>query len=180
MAMHTLQSTFATGCNSSMDSYPQPAAKNRRVKDGGQSLLEFALMLPLMLLLFTGILEIGRVIYYTIAVNHGATAGAQYGAQSELTAQNAAAMQTQATSDAHVGGMMVSASSGCTCDYGNGTSCTYPIPGAGTCAQISCPSGQVVECVQVTTQATIDPLFHFPGLPASYQANGQAVMRVRR
>ena len=137
-------------------------------------------MLPFMLLLFTGVIEIGRVIYYTIEVNHSAAAGAQYGAQSALTAHNSAGMQSYAIFDGNVPGISVNASSGCTCDNGGGTSCTYPIPGPGTCGTISCPMGQVVECVQVTTQATITPIFHFPLLPASYQANGQAVMRVRR
>lgn len=146
-------------------------------------MLEFALMAPFLLLLLTGVVEIGRVIYYTVEVNNAATAGVDYGAQSTLAAQNASVMQSSAQSDAGISGMTATASNGCACDMGAGTSCTYPIPGSGTCATISdsCPMPeQVVECVQVVTQANIQPLFHFPGLPATYQANGHAVMRVRR
>ncbi|HUK43637.1 MAG TPA: TadE family protein [Candidatus Bathyarchaeia archaeon] len=151
---------------------------NRR--DNGQTLLEFALMAPFLLLLLTGVAELGRAIFYTVEVNNAATAGVQYGAQSQITAQNYAQMQIHAADDAPFSGISASALNGCRCDPGNGTSCTYPIV-AGTCTNFTCPAGQqVVECVQVTTQATITPLFHFPGLPTSYQANGAAVMRVRR
>jgi hypothetical protein len=53
------------------------------------------------------------------------------------------------------------------------------VTGMSTCSTIAC-SGLIVECVQVTTQGTWNSMFNYPGLPASYQANGQAVMRVRR
>ena len=46
--------------------------------------------------------------------------------------------------------------------------------------RITLPSGKVVECVQVTTTASFNPIFSYPGLPTSYTANGRAVMRVRR
>jgi Flp pilus assembly protein TadG len=158
------------------------AAKRRSAWDRGQSLLEFALMAPFLLLLLTGVVEIGRVIFYTVEVTNAATAGVQYGAQNALTAKNIAKMQTSAAQDAGVPSMTATAVNGCTCDPGNGTSCTYPVSGQGSCTnEFSCPAGeQIVECVQVNTQANIEPLFHFPGLPASYQANGKAVMRVRR
>jgi len=158
----------------------QHANRKRRLRDSGQSMLEFALMLPFLMLLMVGVIEIGRAIYYTVEVNHAATAGVVYGSQNATTAQNTGQMQTYATSDAAITGMSAVAANGCTCDNGTGTSCTYPVSSMLTCATISCPSGQVVECVQVTTQATITPIFHFPGLPMSYQANGEAVMRVRK
>ena len=158
------------------------AAKRSRNWDRGQSLLEFALMAPFLLLLLVGVVEIGRVIYYAVEVTNGATAGVQYGSQDALTAKNIAQMQSRATLDAGVTGMTATAVNGCTCDPGNGTSCTYPVVGQGSCTnEFSCPAGeQVVECVQVNTQANIEPLFHFPGLPTTYQASGKAVMRVRR
>jgi hypothetical protein len=159
---------------------PSQGKVKRKVRDSGQSMLEFALMLPLLMLLMIGIIETGRAIFYTVAINHAATAGVEYGAQNATTAQNLSQMESDATADAAFPGTMTAtAVNGCTCDDGGGTSCN-PLPGPGNCPTISCPSGQVVECVQVTTQATITPLFHFPGLPMSYQANGQAVLRVRK
>jgi Flp pilus assembly protein TadG len=155
---------------------PTPARKRR---ESGFSLVEFALMLPFLLLLGTGVVELGRAVAITILVNNGAAAGVGYGAQDSLTAQDTAGMQNAAKADASFGSMTATGANGCTCDYGTGTSCSYPIL-EGSCPTISCPGGQVVECVQVTTHASFTPLFHFPGLPASYQANGAAVMRVRR
>ena len=152
-----------------------------RRRDSGHSLLEFALLAPALLLLLTGVVEIGRVIFYTVEVSNAATAAAQFAAQNTITAANNTLISSTAQLDANVPGMTVAPTSGCTCDEGGGTSCTYPIPGPNNCANFSCPNnGQIVECVQVLTNASITPLFHFPGLPASYQANGRAVMRVRR
>jgi TadE-like protein len=155
---------------------------NRKRRDHGQSLVEFALMAPFLLLLLTGVVEIGRVIFYTVAVNNAAMAGAGFGAQNTITMKRSDLITTTATSDASsVPGMTVTPSYGCTCDEGMGTSCSYPIPPQSACTDISCPNGgQVVQCVQVLTHADITPLFEFPGLPRRYPANGRAVMRVRK
>lgn len=149
--------------------------------DGGQSLAEFAFMLPLLCLLLVGIAEIGRVAYLSIEVGNGATAGVEYGSQNATTMINTSGMQTAASSESNISGMSASATYGCTCDKGDGTpseSCTYPVPAQSSCASITC-SGTIVQCVQVTTQASITPIFHFPGLPTSYSSHGAAVMRVR-
>jgi len=159
------------------------AAQRRKSRDGGQSLMEFAFLLPVLLLIGIGIVEIGRAAAFTMAVNNGATAGVEYGSQNEADAQDFAGMVKAATDDASFsfGTMTAVATNGCTCDLnGSGTSCTYPLTKMTQCSVISCASGPVVECVQVTTQGTWTSLFHYPGLPSSYQANGQAVMRVRR
>ena len=165
---------------------------SRRIKTGvsrtdadhhaerGQSLLEFSLLLPFMLLLGVGVVEVGRVIYYTMAVTNAAAAGVSYGAQSWIQSLDTAGMQSAAASESRYAGMTAVASFGCSCDDGSGASCTYPVPPTSSCAAISCSSGQIVQCVQVTTHATFTPIFHYPGLPTSYQANGRAVMRVRR
>jgi Flp pilus assembly protein TadG len=148
----------------------------------GQSMAEFALMLPFLCLLSVGIAEIGRTTYTSLEVTNAATAGVEYGSQNATTMIDTNGMQSAATSEASVGGMSANATYGCTCDKGGGTSaeaCTYPVPAQSSCASI-CASGVLVQCVQVTTQASLAPIFHFPGLPSSYQSNGRAVMRVRK
>jgi hypothetical protein len=139
-------------------------------------------MLPFLALLGVGVVELGRAIFYTVQVTNAATAGVEYGAQSTLTMVDIPGMERKATDDASL--VSAHATFGCTCDSGGGTpaeSCSYPVPGPPTvCNSIDCSGGQVVQCVQVTTQATITPIFRFPGLPATYQANGRAVMRVRK
>jgi len=157
---------------------PFAARRHRKTAEGGQSLAEFALMLPFMALLLIGVVEVGRAAFLSIVVTHGASAGVEYGAQNSTTMVYIAGMTLAATQDTNYSAMTVTPSYGCLCDNGSGTSCTDPVPGPGSCAGISC-SGQIVQCVQVKTHATFDALFHYPGLPSTFQANGNAVMRVR-
>lgn len=155
-------------------------AQRRRSREGGQTLLEFAFLAPLLILIAIGIVEIGRATAFTIAVNNAATAGAEFGSLNESNAQSFSKIETYATNDANFsfGTITATATNGCVCDTGTGVSCSYPVPTA-PCANLAC-TGTVVECVQVTTQGTWTSLFHYPGLPENYQANGQAVMRVQR
>ena len=168
-----------------MQSGPRLVARKRKRSEAGQALLEFALTLPMLCLLSVGIVEIGRAAAFTIAVNNAATAGVEYGAQNATTAKQTAIMQQYAINDTSgnnlAGTMTATATYGCLCDTGGGTSCTYPVPAQGTCDSIATTcSGQPVECVQVTTTDTFNSLLHYPGLPSSYTANGRAVMRVRQ
>ena len=150
----------------------------RRLRERGQTMLEFALVLPCLMLLSVGIVEIGRAIYNTIEVNNAATAGVEYGAQSSQTGVDTAGMQDAAIADGNFPGMTATAVYGCTCDTGAGTSCTYPVPPTSSCATFC--GGQIIQCVQVRTHTSFNAIFHYPGLPASYTADGHAVMRVRR
>ncbi|MCD6401003.1 MAG: pilus assembly protein, partial [Anaerolineales bacterium] len=52
----------------------------RKSSNSGQTLLEFALILPLLLLLTAGVFDSGRAIYYTSVMNNAAREGARYGA----------------------------------------------------------------------------------------------------
>lgn len=144
--------------------------------------MEFAFLLPVLLLLAVGVVELGRAAAFTMAVNNAATAGVEYGSQNEARAQDFAGMVTAATTDANFsfGTMTATAANGCVCDNGNGISCTYPVTNMTACPAIACAGGPVVECVQVTTHGTWNSILHYPGLPSSYQANGKAVMRVQR
>ena len=160
----------------------------------GQTLLEFALVLPFLMVLGVGVIDVGRAIYYTIAINNAAAAGVEYGSTDPISASpdHYVDMKKSAQCDANGGtgnicnsGILdlanITATSGCLCDNGGGTaaeSCTYPIT-TNDC-KLLCPSGRIVECVQVTTTASFNPIFSYPGLPTSYTANGRAVMRVRR
>lgn len=65
--------------------------------DAGQSLLEIAITVPLLLLLLVGVVDIGRIYYYTIALSTGASEGAAYAAT--LSVPDAAAI-TQRVCDA--------------------------------------------------------------------------------
>jgi hypothetical protein len=169
-----------------------------KYKSEGQSLVECALLIPFMMVLMLGILEIGRAIFITIKVTNSAAAGAGYGAQNPAAALDSLGIQNAALCDADgavfpPNGMLspptcnltgiltlsnVTPTTGCTCDQGGTTSCN-PMP-QDSCSRFSCSSGIVVQCVRVQTQATFLPLFPYPGLPNQFVANGNAIMRVRK
>ena len=116
-------------------------ARKRKTAESGQSLTEFALMLPLLCLLLVGVVEVGRAIFITLAVNNAATAGVEFGAQSTSNASNTTGMTTIALCDANgqtttgsppistcnTTGILTAANvtptSGCVCDSGTGVSC---------------------------------------------------------
>jgi TadE-like protein len=177
---------------------PLQTLRKPRTAESGQTLLEFALMVPFLCLLLLGIAEIGRALFISIKVANAATAGAEYGSQNSTTASQTTiisgmSIPLAALCDAdgytdqrfpvcQTTGILlpanITATNGCTCDTGNGASCK-PMPA--TCpSNFSCASGQVVECVNVTTYAQFSPLFHYPGLPTTYSAHGNATQRVRQ
>src|SRR5450759_2469354 len=65
---------------------PLQTVRQPRTAESGQTLLEFALMLPFLMLLLLGIAEIGRAAFIAIKVSNAATAGAEYGSQNSTTA----------------------------------------------------------------------------------------------
>ena len=167
--------------------WPLQAELQPKTAESGQTTLEFALMLPFMMLLLLGIAEIGRAAFISITVSNAATAGVEYGSQNAATASDITGMQNAAKNDANYSPMTFSTNStgtqtptyGCLCDNGNGASCNASSSPWSACSTISC-TGQIVECVQVDTHADFTSLFNYPGLPQSFHANGNAVERVRK
>src|SRR5689334_12276853 len=82
---------------------PATGAAPRRNGERGQALLEFALALPFMMLLAVGVVDLGRAVYYTVAVNNAATAGAEFGSQTEITAADTVKITNSAVCDANGG-----------------------------------------------------------------------------
>jgi Flp pilus assembly protein TadG len=148
----------------------------------GQSLVEFAIVLPLLLLLLIGVIELGRYAYLAILVGNAARAGAAYGAQSPFTAGNPIVGGTPAITIAAdndfqsngqpVSNLVITTAFVCSCDN------------AGTMSPIDCTTGicpvgtNKVSSLQVTAQGTFSSLFSFPGLPASMVITRSAIMRI--
>src|SRR5215469_13561699 len=68
--------------------------------EAGHSLVEAALILPLLITILVGAAELARVAYAAIEVSNAAHAGAQYGAQNGGTASDSPGIATAAASDA--------------------------------------------------------------------------------
>ena len=137
---------------------------------GGQSLVELALVLPVLLLLLVGIIEIGRFSYYSILVANAARAGAQYGAQNLATAADAGAIRAAARNDG-LPSLTVTPSQSCGCNGAALNACSTIVP---TCALPEHP----LVYVQVTATGTFTSLFSYPGLPGSVTLTSTEKMRV--
>jgi Flp pilus assembly protein TadG len=162
--------------------------KVRNSSERGQSLLEVALVTPLLLALLVGTIEFGRYTYLSILVANAARTGAAYGAQSLPQSVDATAIQTAANNDfqnngpstatlAITGGAPDGTYVSCGCDSGGSVTSaicsTTANPSAGTCA-----SGHWVVMVSVKATATFNSLFTYPGIPQSITVVKTATMRV--
>jgi Flp pilus assembly protein TadG len=146
----------------------------------GQSLVEVALLTPLLLALLVGGIELGRYAYVAILVGNAARAGAAYGAQSLPQSVDTTDIKTAADNDfqnngQNVSDLTVTSSTSCGCDNGGtvtlATSCTGT--GAGTCA-----AGHWVVMVSVTASGTFNSLFSYPGIPKSITVSRTSTIRV--
>jgi Flp pilus assembly protein TadG len=149
---------------------------SRLTGETGQGLIELALTLPLLILILLGGAEFARFAWASIETSNAARAGAQYGAQTDITANDNAGMQAAALNDGvNLTGLTATPtpSHWCACS-------TAPTASIGCLNALnSCASPAIVlEYVQVNTSSTISPLFHWPGLPATFTANGSALMQV--
>jgi Flp pilus assembly protein TadG len=170
----------------------------------GAALVELALTAPLLLLAMIGSAELGRIAYYAIEVQNAARAGAAYGAQNDSTAFGSSSNIEQAARNDAPNITLTfptAPTQQCVCETitsgtpsynpGSGTGDVTPDPiscySSGTTlnsdftscdAVTSTSSQQVVVYVQVKTQATVKTMFHYPGIPQSFNLTGLSEMRV--
>jgi hypothetical protein len=146
----------------------------------GQSLAEFALGLPFLVLLLVVVGDFARVFYVAMGVASAARAGVQYGAQSYVKAVDNSGMTTAATNDGQsIAGLSVVPTHFCMCD---GAQCN---PAQASPCVVSCdaPPSTCTEpkvFVKVQTSATFNTLLRYPGLPSSFPLNSIAVLQAQK
>jgi Flp pilus assembly protein TadG len=137
----------------------------------GQSLVELALALPVLILLLLAAADFGRLFYTWIAVSNAARAGAQYGSQTLTNAADSNGMTRAATTDgSNITGLQATASQ-CTCV--SGTSVTVC-----SGSNYNCTNAPKATYVKVDTQATFNTIVSYPGIPSSLTVKGTAIMQV--
>lgn len=153
----------------------------------GQALVEMALVLPILLALALGVIEVGRYAYLGILVGNAARAGAAFGAQSTAQAGQSANIQTAARNDFQNNGQQasslnVTSTFTCGCDSAGtispppqGTNATCFVVNANKCTA----GGHWVVVVSVTASEKFSSLFNYPGIPASITVNRLSQMRVK-
>jgi Flp pilus assembly protein TadG len=145
----------------------KPKLLPARRSEAGTAFIEFAVILPVLLLIVFGLVEVGRYAYFSIMVGNAARAGAQYGAQNMVTVRDASAIEQAAKNDASAITLNATASYSCACSDGT----------TSTCSATDCTSSHRLTYVLVTTSGTFDSLLHFPGVPSSITVTSTAVMR---
>lgn len=141
----------------------------------GQSMVELAIALPVLILLLLAAADFGRLLYFWMAVNSAARAGAQYGSQTVITAASSSKIILAATTDgSSISGLTATT---CQCTCASGTIQVCP----GTCSGSSyyCPSGSEATYLEVDTQATFHTIISYPGIPSSITVKGRAIMQVK-
>lgn len=135
--------------------------------ESGASLVEFALVLPVLVVLLIGLVEVGRYTYFSILAANAARAGAQYGAQDTQHAGDTPGMINAAKLDGQsLSQWSVTANPLCSVNGGALGTCSSP-PATGT-----------IYYVSVQVNGTFQPLLHYPGIPSGVTISGNSVMRV--
>lgn len=146
----------------------KPTGLRRFSGEGGQSLVETALVFPVLITVLVGAVEMARVVRASIAVANAAKAGAQYAGESGFTAQDSTGIATAASNEASPLTVTTSSSSSCACSDGS----------ASTCLNTDCANSHIEQTVTVNTEATVNAPIRLPGLPTSFTVKGQSIQRV--
>lgn len=162
------------------------AGERARRRQSGQSLLEVALVTPLLLALVLGVIEIGRYAFIGILVGNAARAGAAYGSQHLANAGGTGALGIvqAADNDYQNNGqdptqLQVTYTTVCGCDNGS-----YPIatstcsPGVGGAPPTCAAGSHWVVMISVEAKGQFSSLFNYPGIPSPITIDRTATMRV--
>ena len=162
----------------------QPSHRDPSV-ERGSVLSEFAIVVPIVLLMIVGAIDFGRVWVLASATANAAQAGAQYGAQSAPLSANLVGIRAAATSDLLSSTMVRSGGD----DSGGMSIDDFTITPGRYC---ECAGGAAISCddtcgggakpsvfVRVQIDTMLETIFDYPGLPSDIPVSRIAVMRAR-
>jgi Flp pilus assembly protein TadG len=137
--------------------------------EGGASLVELAMVLPLFILLTAVAVDLGRAYYLVLEIQGAANAAVAYGVQNPT---DTAGMKTIGQDNApNVPSLAVGTPTyGCECSDGTSYSASCAIAP-------SCPSNNEVYRVNVTVTGTYQPLFPWPAISSNMSFSSSASMR---
>lgn len=149
----------------------------RRRSERGTALVETGIMLPFLLLLLCGAMDMARAFHHASVVVSAARAGLQYATFGLDRSGQVTNREAAARADASNQGVSVAISSRTFCMCASGTD----------------PNTQTVDCtdpdvcggavpggfVETTASHTFVPLFPYPGIPPSIAITSRSRMRVQ-
>ena len=136
----------------------------------GTAAVEMAIILPVLVVISLGAVDLGRLFYDGVNVANAARAGLSYGSLSETKSQNTTQITALANNDgAANGGVNVTVTRVCECAGGSVVNCE-----SGTC------SGNPPRVyVKVSTSKTYNTLLPYPGIPNTVSLSRDSYMRAR-
>jgi Flp pilus assembly protein TadG len=137
----------------------------------GQSAVELALAVPVLVLLLVVGSDYSRIFYVSVGVNSAARAGAQYGSQTVITAADSTGMIAAAKTDGANLANLTATASQCTC--ASSTTVT-------ACPTSYCTNAPQGTFVEVDTQSVFKTILNYPGIPTSTTLSGKAIMQVQQ
>jgi Flp pilus assembly protein TadG len=138
----------------------------------GASVVEFALLAPVMIFLLVGLIEIGRFTFFAILAANAARTGALYGAQTLHTADDGPGMTQYAENDGQnfIQWKTPIATALCSVSGGAPAPCV-PSSGGG-------PPTNTIYYVQVQVTGQYSTIFNYPGIPNPVTVTGNSLQRV--
>ena len=158
------------------------STKVRSTGDAGGALIELALVLPVLVLIFVGTIDFGRVFYTSQSLTNAARAGVQYGSHSAARSADIPGMENTAETATSTPGIVATATRLCQCANDAGDfSPTTPADDCSSPQATACPSGHRVVTVTVTTTKTFNTLMAggLPGFLQSMPLTRTATMRAQ-
>ncbi len=145
--------------------------------ESGGALVELAVALPVVVVVFAATIDFARVFNTAMALTDAARAGVQYGAFNSANSNDTAGMQTVATNATNITGITAVATQTCVCATDAGVFDSTPVLCTSTCTS---PKHMVVT-VTVTTSKTFTTIMTgFPSIPGSVNLTRTATLRVHQ
>jgi len=133
----------------------------------GNFLIEYALFLPVLLLILAIMFDLGMALYDSMSLKEAARAGAQYAMKNPSDTAGLTQVVSDATGISALN-LTVTSSESCQCADGTGVNC-------GT----SCADGSATETyVTVLAQEPYTPLLPYPESLAPLNLHGEATLRI--
>jgi hypothetical protein len=144
---------------------------DQRTMRGG-AMMELAVVVPLLLVTFVGLVDFGRAAFEAIEVENAAHAGASWGSRTKGYAADAEGIRTAALADigddVDVSGVSVESQRYCVCEDGSDVDCD------GKC------SGELPEVyVRVRVDKQFETFLDYPGIANTIDIGREVLLRVR-
>jgi Flp pilus assembly protein TadG len=138
--------------------------------DRGASLVEFAIVAPVLIFLLIGTIEVSRYAYYSILAASAARAGVQYGAQNTTTALDSTGITNAARADGqNLAAWTITPNHLCSVSGAAPAQCAV---------SSGSPPTNTIYYVKVQVTGTFKSLMNYPGIPNNVPVSGSAIMRV--